>query len=828
MPVANGGGTLRLEVGSSGNLADEVALLGGVSGAGGLLKTYGASAFGGGVSNGSFTLGGNNSYTGPTTIAGAVNNTVTGTNTSSALNVTNGTAVLLGAAGSFGSVTAVRLVGNATLNLSDTGTLAAGASPAVAAAPLANRLGTAATLFLDGGNLILTGGTTADVTQAFTAVSVPSGTNRIILANGTGFKAIVSAGSLTVSPGGVVVVGGASVGTTATTTPTAQRLTFTTAPPLVNGILPGVFVAPAAGTTPAPTTFATYSASAGVGVVGLQASDYTTLALSTATSAVSVTTTAAVAASTSANAVRTSANINLSSGVTLTVGAGGLLTTAAVTVAGPGTLTFGANPGLLVANTSSTTYSGPITGTAGLVRSGSGTVILSGDLSGLSGPLVNTGVATLALNSAGGYAGPITLLGGTLTSTSTAVGTGGTLTVGNANTPAGVTGPATIATLNAAGLTTVARNLVSAGGDGTSPFTQANLGNVLTVLNAAQAYTGTVSLNTHLAVNLPAAAAAPTFGGVVSGAGGLEVVGSGGTVTLSNPANTFTGGVRVAAGTLVASAAGTLGTGPVRLAGGTVQANYSGALNGSTGTLTVLTGGTLNTGTNTVSVGGGLTGQDSSAAFTKAGVGTLVVNGSGSYAGPTTVAAGTLAGTTTLAGTVAVSGGAFVQGGDPVNAPQGTLTVAGGVTLAQNGGLQTAVTRTATNTLSASLLSVPTGVLNLAPGAGNAIAVRVLGSATNPMVAFETYTVTLATVGAAGNVQFNGASLGANGVVSPGNFTLSSDQFGQFSNVSLALDGTGTNLILVFTPVPEPATVLAVAGLGLGAVRLVRRRRATA
>ncbi len=175
--------------------------------------------------------------------------------------------------------------------------------------------------------------------------------------------------------------------------------------------------------------------------------------------------------------------------------------------------------------------------------------------------------------------------------------------------------------------------------------------------------------------------------------------------------------------------------------------------------------------------------------------------------------------TPTASGAVTVNSGGFVQGGDPV-APTGTLSLQSSVTLTNNGGLRATV-----GAGSASLVSVSAaaGVFNLNPGAGNKFVIDLVGNPADPLVAFTQYTYTLGSVATAGNIQLNGTSL-PDGTVAASNYTLTGIGLSGTSTLSVA----GNNLVLVFTPVPEPATVLAVAGLGLGAVRLVRRRRATA
>ena len=443
---------------------------------------------------------------------------------------------------------------------------------------------------------------------------------------GTGRTATLTASSnLTLGSGSTLVISGAGLQTTAAVTAGANAFVVAGAvPAAVNGIIPGVY-----GTTTVgggPTDFARYSPTAGVGFVLLAAGDYTAGVFG-ATNNVALSATTTIAVNSAANAIRSSANMTVNSGQVLSVGAGGILTTAAVAVSGPGTIDFGANPGLLFANSSTTTYSANLTGTAGLVRSGAGNVTLSGDLSGLTGAITNAGTATLNLN-ATTFAGPINILGGTVATTAN-IGTGGLVMLGSPTTPAGTIGQPAILNINTASLSTFARNIATVGSDGTAPFAGTAGLQIATLNTAAQLISGTLSLGTNLTINA-GGTANTTLSGVISGAGGLNVLG--GVVLLTNAANSFTGGLQLNGGTTAPSADAALGTGGVRFLGGTLRTDFAGSLNRG---MTVLTSGTVNTNGNNVTMLGSLTGENPSAILTKTGTGTLAINASSPYPGST-------------------------------------------------------------------------------------------------------------------------------------------------------------------------------------------------
>jgi len=132
------------------------------------------------------------------------------------------------------------------------------------------------------------------------------------------------------------------------------------------------------------------------------------------------------------------------------------------------------------------------------------------------------------------------------------------------------------------------------------------------------------------------------------GAGSLTKSGSG-TWTLTG-SNSYSGATTVSAGTLKLANVNALGAGDLTANGGTLDLNGKsvavGALSGSGGTITSMVSGT-STLTTTVASGtatfvGNVTNGAGSVALAKSGAGTLVLSGSSSYGGGTTVNGGTL------------------------------------------------------------------------------------------------------------------------------------------------------------------------------------------
>jgi fibronectin-binding autotransporter adhesin len=128
-----------------------------------------------------------------------------------------------------------------------------------------------------------------------------------------------------------------------------------------------------------------------------------------------------------------------------------------------------------------------------------------------------------------------------------------------------------------------------------------------------------------------------TFAGVISGAGNL--VQASGTEILTG-ANTYTGGTTINGGTLQVSADANLGavSGPLTINGGTLNATASFA---SARTVTLgASGGTFDVGPGTaLTMSGAISGAGT---LTKIDAGTLLLTGTNTYSGGTTLRAGTL------------------------------------------------------------------------------------------------------------------------------------------------------------------------------------------
>jgi outer membrane autotransporter protein len=132
-------------------------------------------------------------------------------------------------------------------------------------------------------------------------------------------------------------------------------------------------------------------------------------------------------------------------------------------------------------------------------------------------------------------------------------------------------------------------------------------------------------------------------GGSFGGTGGSLVKVGTGTLTLTG-ANTYTGGTTVTGGLINFAAASNFGSGMITLNGGGLQWATGNTIDISAQLAPLgAGGGTVDTNGNNVTFATGLSGPGG---LTKAGAGTLTLNGTSSYSGGTMVTGGTLAGTT--------------------------------------------------------------------------------------------------------------------------------------------------------------------------------------
>ena len=192
-----------------------------------------------------------------------------------------------------------------------------------------------------------------------------------------------------------------------------------------------------------------------------------------------------------------------------------------------------------------------------------------------------------------------------------------------------------------------------------------------------------------------------TYTGLISGKGGLEKTGAG-VLTLSPEAgNSFTGGTKISDGTIAIAEDKALGNAAGKLIfdGGALQFNSGFDLSKSRAITLEKAGGTINTNGFNTAISQEIAGEGD---LKKAGAGALVLTGQNSYAGQTTVAAGTLyidgdqskaTGTTTIApnatlGGIGAVGGSVKVESEGILAPgdkdsPGTLTINKDLTLAE-------------------------------------------------------------------------------------------------------------------------------------------------
>ena len=363
----------------------------------------------------------------------------------------------------------------------------------------------------------------------------------------------------------------------------------------------------------------------------------------------------------------------------VTVAGGELLFDSAVSRSGDVTLTGGK----LNINGKAVSL-GTLSGTAGEVALGTGTAgtltvaqgatgEFAGVISGV-GNLIKDGTATLTLSNANTYSGTTTINGGTLSITNNAGLLGGT----DVNVNSGGTLDIKDANLNALNL-----GLSGQGNAGAGALTGSGVARYAGGLTLdADAYiggTGTLSL-----------------GGALQGVPSRQLTKVGtGTLVLESNSGSFRGDTTIASGTVSVRNDAALGTGTVTVSsGGTLNIDGAilsatsltlngsgtpagdGALTGSgaagfTGPITLGSATTIGVGNAaTLTLSDGIAGG-ATAGLTKAGVGTLVLNGAGTYSGGTTIQSGAVtAGNATALGT----GATTVATGSTLNIDGVTLT----------------------------------------------------------------------------------------------------------------------------------------------------------
>ncbi|WP_436290343.1 autotransporter outer membrane beta-barrel domain-containing protein [Variovorax sp. LjRoot178] len=275
----------------------------------------------------------------------------------------------------------------------------------------------------------------------------------------------------------------------------------------------------------------------------------------------------------------------------------------------------------------------------GLTKTGAGTQTLTGISSYSGGTSLNGGTLSVAQDgNLGAAAGVLRFNGGTLRTTadfSTARATtlnaqGGTIeTQIGTLTHAGLIGGAGALAKTGAGSLILTGANTFAGGT-TITLGTLQLGNGGTTGSIV----GNVANNAKLAFNRSDTS---TFAGVISGTGTVLQIGAGTTVLTS--ANAYSGGTTIASGVLQISSDANLGAaaGVLDFNGGTLRTTAD----FSTARATTLNtpGGTIETQVGTLTHTGLIGGAG---ALAKTGPGALILTGSNTYAGGTTITAGTL------------------------------------------------------------------------------------------------------------------------------------------------------------------------------------------
>ncbi len=302
-------------------------------------------------------------------------------------------------------------------------------------------------------------------------------------------------------------------------------------------------------------------------------------------------------------------------------------------------------------------------GTFTIAAANAVTVTLSGVLSG-SGGLTENGAGVLALTGTNACTGSLTVAGGLLSLASAAALPGPGNIILNSGGAVLVGGPYTTV------MDWLRSNLIAPASAGAlaltaisnEPINMAGYPNLSLGASGAATYNGVLTL-AGTTYQLGGGGGTLTFTPALTGANSLAVSGQG-SVVLANTNNTFSGGTTLYAGQLDINIARPLGSGTLTICGGALGNTTTGAitlasnnaqvwngdfafagtnnLNLGTGPVTMVGSRTVTVASNALTVGGPISDGGNGYGLTTAGTGTLILTGSDTYSGATTVDGGTL------------------------------------------------------------------------------------------------------------------------------------------------------------------------------------------
>jgi len=358
--------------------------------------------------------------------------------------------------------------------------------------------------------------------------------------------------------------------------------------------------------------------------------------------------------------------VNSGGGIAVGIGGTGQFTTG---TAGAGTI-GGLLGGIGGQGTAVTWASGVTLGIDTAAASGTYSGVIA-DIGGNVLGLAKLGANTLAISNANTYSGPTTINAGTLQ-----IGNGGTAgSLPSGGAISGSTG-ATLAFNRSNTLTQGVDFPTISGGLGVLQS-----GSGATVLSGNNSYSGLTTVS----------AGTLTLSGSNSGGGGVTLAGGQLNINNNYALGAMSGTLTIVSGTLDNTSSGDVtvaNNNPQVWAGDFTYAGSAHNLNLGSGLVTMGTSRTVTVNANTLTEGGGLSGA--ALGLTKAGAGTLMLTGSNSYTGATTVNGGTL------------------QIGDGTN---GSIVASSPVTIATGGALT--LNLGASGTFSNPILNYIGGALNV-------------------------------------------------------------------------------------------------------------------